>query len=406
MQGNSFEGKIGKVETNGMRKASVEVKDGKVIATMSRQNPVEYVGENAEASTKNVAGNVENVFQDLDKKIKEGTATKEELAMGTTIQNMERSVFSSATEMMSGEIYASAQALTFSQAQNINRDLSNRLVGLDNFQNSDKDSGVWFSAIGSGGKLRRDGYASADTRVTGGQFGIDTKFEGATTLGVAMNYSYAKANFNRYAGESKSEMVGVSLYGKQDLPYGFYTSGRLGLSNISSKVERELLTSTGDTLTGKIRHHDKMLSGYIEIGKKISWLTPFLGYSQDYLRRGSFNESEASWGIKSDSKNYRATNFLIGARAEYVGDKYKLQAYVSQAINTGKRDLGYEGRFTGSSARQKFYGVKQAKNTTWIGFGGFRELTPVFGIYGNVDFRVEDKKWADSVISTGLQYRF
>ena len=406
MQGNSFEGKIGKVETNGMRKASVEVKDGKVIATMSRQNPVEYVGENAEASTKNVAGNVENVFQDLDKKIKEGTATKEELAMGTTIQNMERSVFSSATEMMSGEIYASAQALTFSQAQNVNRDLSNRLVGLDNFQNSDKDSGVWFSAIGSGGKLRRDGYASADTRVTGGQFGIDTKFEGVTTLGVAMNYSYAKANFNRYAGESKSEMVGVSLYGKQDLPYGFYTSGRLGLSNISSKVERELLTSTGDTLTGKIRHHDKMLSGYIEIGKKISWLTPFVGYSQDYLRRGSFNESEASWGIKSDSKNYRATNFLIGARAEYVGDKYKLQAYVSQAINTGKRDLGYEGRFTGSSARQKFYGVKQAKNTTWIGFGGFRELTPVFGIYGNVDFRVEDRKWADSVISTGLQYRF
>ena len=406
MQGNSFEGKIGKVETNGMRKASVEVKDGKVIATMSRQNPVEYVGENAEASTKNVAGNVENVFQDLDKKIKEGTATKEELAMGTTIQNMERSVFSSATEMMSGEIYASAQALTFSQAQNVNRDLSNRLVGLDNFQNSDKDSGVWFSAIGSGGKLRRDGYASADTRVTGGQFGIDTKFEGTTTLGVAMNYSYAKANFNRYAGESKSNMVGVSFYGKQDLPYGFYTAGRLGLSNISSKVERELLTSTGDTVTGKINHHDKMLSAYVEIGKKIGWFTPFVGYSQDYLRRGSFNESEASWGIKSDSKNYRATNFLIGARAEYVGDKYKLQAYVSQAINTGKRDLGYEGRFTGSSARQKFYGVKQAKNTTWIGFGGFRELTPVFGIYGNVDFRVEDKKWADSVISTGLQYRF
>ncbi|MHB9308448.1 autotransporter outer membrane beta-barrel domain-containing protein, partial [Fusobacterium polymorphum] len=102
----------------------------------------------------------------------------------------------------------------FSQAQNINRDLSNRLSGLDNFKNSDKDSEVWFSAIGSGGKLRRDGYASADTRVTGGQFGIDTKFEGVTTLGVAMNYSYAKANFNRYAGESKSDMVGVSFYGK------------------------------------------------------------------------------------------------------------------------------------------------------------------------------------------------
>ena len=406
MEGKTVEGSISNVEVDGMKTANVEIQDGKVVATLSRQNPVEYIGENAEASSKNVAENVEKVFQDLDQKVLSGTATKEELTMGATLLSMTTMGFRSATEMMSGEIYASAQALTFSQAQNINRDLSNRLVGLDNFKNSDKDSGVWFSAIGSGGKLRRDGYASADTKVTGGQFGIDTKFEGTTTLGVAMNYSYARANFNKYAGESKSEMVGVSLYGKQDLPYGFYTSGRLGLSNISSKVERELLTSRGETVTGKIRHHDKMLSAYVEVGKKIGWLTPFVGYSQDYLRRGSFNESEASWGVKADSKNYRATNFLVGARAEYVGDKYKLQAYVSQAINTGKRDLAYEGSFTGSNVKQKFYGVRQSKNTTWIGFGGFREITPVFGVYGNVDFRVEDRKWSDSVISTGLQYRF
>lgn len=406
MEGKSFEGNIANVETNGMRTANVEVKDGKVVATLSRQNPSEYLGENAEASSKNVAENVEKVFEDLDQKVMSGTATKEEVLMGATVQSMSTMGFTSATEMMSGEIYASAQALTFSQAQNINRDLSNRLSGLDNFKNSNKDSEVWFSALGSGGKLRRDGYASADTRVTGGQFGADTKFSPTTTLGVALNYSYAKADFNRYAGESKSDMVGVSLYGKQDLPYGFYTAGRLGLSHISSKVERELLTSTGDTVTGKINHHDKMLSAYVELGKKFGWFTPFIGYSQDYLRRGNFDESEASWGIKADKKNYRTSNFLVGARAEYVGNKYKLQAYVTQAINTDKRDLSYEGRFTGSSVKQKFYGVKQAKNTTWIGFGAFREITPVFGVYGNVDFRVEDKKWADSVFSAGLQYRF
>ncbi|MCG6845701.1 autotransporter serine protease fusolisin [Fusobacterium nucleatum] len=406
MEGKSFEGNIANVETNGMRTANVEVKDGKVVATLSRQNPSEYLGENAEASSKNVAENVEKVFEDLDQKVMSGTATKEEVLMGATVQSMSTMGFTSATEMMSGEIYASAQALTFSQAQNVNRDLSNRLSGLDNFKNSNKDSEVWFSVLGSAGKLRRDGYASADTRVTGGQFGADTKFSPTTTLGVALNYSYAKADFNRYAGESKSDMVGVSLYGKQDLPYGFYTAGRLGLSHISSKVERELLTSTGDTVTGKINHHDKMLSAYVELGKKFGWFTPFIGYSQDYLRRGSFDESEASWGIKADKKNYRTSNFLVGARAEYVGNKYKLQAYVTQAINTDKRDLSYEGRFTGSSVKQKFYGVKQAKNTTWIGFGAFREITPVFGVYGNVDFRVEDKKWADSVFSAGLQYRF
>ena len=406
LEGANAQGSVPNVQIDGMRKANVEIKDGKVVATMLRENTVEYLGENAETSSRNVAENVENVFQDLDQKVLSGTATNEELVMGATLQSMSSSSFTSATELMSGEIYASAQALTFSQAQNINRDLSNRLSGLDNLKNSNENSEVWFSAIGSGGKLRRDGYASADTRVTGGQFGMDTKFGPTTTLGVAMNYSYAKANFNRYAGKSTSDMVGLSLYGKQELPYEFYTAGRLGLANISSKVERELLTATGDTVTGKIKHHDRMLSAYVELGKKFGWFTPFIGYSQDYLRRGSFNESEAAWGIRADKKNYRASNFLVGARAEYVADKYKLQAYVTQAINTDKRDLSYEGKFTGTNVNQKFYGVKQAKNTTWIGLGAFREITPAFGVYGNVDFRVEDKKWADSVISTGLQYRF
>lgn len=406
LEGANAQGSVLNVQIDGMRKANVEIKDGKVVATLLRENTVEYLGENAEASSKNVAENVENVFQDLDQKVLSGTATNEELVMGAVLQSMSSSSFTSATELMSGEIYASAQALTFSQAQNINRDLSNRLSGLDNLKNSNENSEVWFSAIGSGGKLKRDGYASADTRVTGGQFGMDTKFGPTTTLGVAMNYSYAKANFNRYAGKSTSDMVGLSLYGKQDLPYGFYASGRLGLTNISSKVERELLTTTGDTVTGKIKHHDRMLSAYVELGKKFGWFTPFIGYSQDYLRRGSFSESEAAWGIRADKKNYRASNFLVGARAEYVADKYKLQAYVTQALNTDKRDLSYEGKFTGTNVNQKFYGVKQAKNTTWMGLGAFREITPAFGVYGNVDFRVEDKKWADSVISTGLQYKF
>ena len=406
MEGQSVEGNIATVETNGMRTASAEIKDGKIVASLSRQNVVDYVGEGASASTKNVAENVEKVFEDLDNKIEKGIATEKEVLAARTLQTMATLTFTSATEVMSGEIYASAQALTLSQAQDVNRDLSNRFSRIDNLKNSKDDTEVWFSALGGAGKLRRDGYASADTRIVGGQAGIDKRFSPTTTLGLALNYSYAKANFDKYAGESKSDMVGLSLYGKQDLGNDFYLAGRLGIANISSKVERELLTATGDRIEGKINHHDKMLSTYLELGKKFNWFTPFVGISQDYLRRGSFDESTATWGIKADKKTYRATNFLVGARAEYVADKYKLYTSLSHSINTDKRDLAYEGRFTGSSVAQKYYGVKQAKNTTWIGFGAFREITPAFGVYGNIDFRMESNKGRDSVISTGIQYRF
>ena len=406
MEAKSIEGNIANVETNGMRTANIEVKDGKVIATLSRQNVVDYIGEEASASSKNVAENVEKVFEDLDQKIEKGIATEREISAARTLQTMGTSTFTSATEVMSGEVYASAQALTLSQAQDVNRDLSNRFSRIDNLKDSKDDTEVWFSALGGAGKLKREGYASANTKVVGGQAGIDKRFSPTTTLGVALNYSYAHADFNKYAGESKSDMVGLSLYGKQDLGNHFYLAARLGLANVSSKVERELLTATGDRVDGKINHHDKMLSTYIELGKKFSWFTPYVGISQDYLRRGSFDESNAAWGIKADKKTYRATNFLVGARAEYVADKYKLHASISHSINTDKRDLAYEGRFTGSNVKQKYYGVKQAKHTTWLGFGVFREINPAFGVYGNVDFRLESNKGRDSVFSTGIQYRF
>lgn len=405
MSGASIEGEIKDVSTTGMKNVAATMSDGNLVVKLERENAKEYLGEAGEAS-RYAAASVEKVFEDLDQKIATGNITEEELAMGASMQQLSQKDFATATEILTGEIYASAQALTFSQSQNINRDLSNRMAAIDELKLNTGEAQTWVSAIGSDGKLRRDGYASADTRVIGGQFGIDKKISDEQTLGVALAYSYAKAEFNRYAGESKSDMVGLSLYIKKNLDNKFYTAGRLGLSHVSTKVNRELMTSTGSTVQGDIKHDDLMFSAYVEAGKKISWLNPFIGYSYDNLHRGSFSESNASWGIKADSKTYKNSNFLVGLRGEFDLDKYKLQTYISQAINVGKRDLAYEGQFTGNSTKQKFYGIKQAKNTTWLGIGLFRELNPSFGIYGNIDFRFEDGKKADSVFSTGLKIKF
>ena len=406
LSANSVEGTVTSTEINGMRKAEAKFDGGDLVANVSRMSASEYVGENADESIKNVAESIDKVFDDLDKDLNSGKVSDKKLMAASTLQSMSASQFNEASQLMSGEIYASAQALTFAQSQNINRDLSNRLNGLDNLKLAEGETQAWFSAIGTDGRLKQNGYASAKTHTYGGQFGVDKKFTPTTDLGIALAYSTANADFDKYAGKSKSNMVGLSLYGKQDLPYNFYTAGRLGFSHISTKVERELLTANADTVKGKINHRDKMLSAYIELGKKIGWLTPFIGYSQDYLRRGSFNESNAEWGIKADAKNYSTSNFLVGLKAEYQIDRYKLNAYITQARNVNGRDLSYEGTYSGNDIKQKFYGVKQAKNTTWAGVGAFGQITPVVGVYGNVDFRFQDGHRADSVFSTGLQYKF
>lgn len=405
IEGESVSGKIEDISADGMRTATAKIENNTLNVELARQNAVDYL-ETTEESSLNTAKNVEKVFSDLDRKVADGTATSKELAMGAAIQGMSATTFATTTEKLSGEIYASSQALTFAQAHNINRNLSNHLSNIDNLKNSNKEWQTWMSAMGSNGKLSRSGYASADTHVSGGQIGIDKKINDTTQLGVAVAYSYAHANFNRYAGDAKSDMIGISLYGKKELGNGFYTMGRLGTSHISTRVKRELVDQKGDTVQGDINHRDYMTSLYVEAGKKINWVTPFIGYSQDYLRRGSFSESNAAWGINASSKNYHTSNFLVGLRAEYDINKYKLQSYITQAINVGDRNLGYEGNFTGSSVKQKFHGIRLPKNTTWMGVGVFREITPNLGVSGNVDFRVEDRKMVDSVFSVGLQYKF
>ncbi|KDE72721.1 hypothetical protein IX329_001883 [Fusobacterium necrophorum] len=405
IEGESVSGKIEDVSVDGMRTVSAKIENNTLNVELARQNAVDYL-ETTEESSLNSAKNVEKVFSDLDRKVADGTATSKELAMGAAIQGMNATTFATTTEKLSGEIYASSQALTFAQAHNINRNLSNHLSNIDNLKNSNKEWQTWMSAMGSNGKLSRSGYASADTHVSGGQIGIDKKINDTTQLGIALAYSYAHANFNRYAGDAKSDMIGISLYGKKELGNEFYTMGRLGISHISTRVKRELVDQNGDTVQGDINHRDYMTSLYVEAGKKINWVTPFIGYSQDYLRRGSFSESNAAWGINASSKNYHTSNFLIGLRAEYDINKYKFQSYITQSINVGDRNLGYEGNFTGSSVKQKFYGIKLPKNTTWMGVGVFREITPNLGVSGNVDFRAEDKKIVDSVFSVGLQYKF
>lgn len=405
MEANEVKDYNSETNINGMRNANLEVNNGKLIANIERINTVNYLGK-AEESSINTAKNIEKVLTNLDNKISNNNATTEELIMGATLQGMTVNQLLSSSEKMSGEIYASAQALTFQQAQNINRDLSNRLSNLNNLKNTDLNNQFWISGIGSNGKLQRNGYASADTRVNGSQIGFDKKINDNTYLGLAFSYSNAKANFNKYAGNAKSDMIGVSLYGKKNLSNNYYLAGRLGLAHISTDVERDLINADGKIVEGKINHSDKMISSYLELGKKYKYFTPFIGISEDYLKRGKFNESSASWGIKADSKDYYNTNFLVGLRGEYVADKYSLQTYITHATNINDRNLNFEGHFSGSSVKQKFYGIKQAKNTIWLGIGGFRELSTTFGIYGNIDFRFEDKKKVDSIYSFGLKYKF
>lgn len=405
IKGNVEDIDTDKIRVDGMRKAVATKENNALVVEMSRENAVTYLNSEY-AVSKNTAENVEKILQEIDNRVASEKATADDLNRAMAIVEMSHSEFEDSVDRISGEIYASAQALSFAQSQNINRNISNHLSSLNNFRKSDYEWQGWMSGIHSDGKLKDEGYATGKTKMNGTQFGIDKKISHSVQAGVSLSYSDAEAKFNKYAGVSKSSSLGASIYSKKYLKNDIYVLGRAGVSKFTSKVQRELIDIDGDTVVGNIKHKDYMFSGYLETGKHFANFTPYIGISQDYLRRGSFQENSAAWGINAPEKNYLSTNILLGLRSEYKMNSYTFTGYITHSINVGNRSLNFDGKFTGTDTPQTFKGIDLNKNITWTGIGISKEITPQFNINANLDVRFEGKHRADSVISAGLEYRF
>ena len=414
-----IEGKFEKVETDELINGKVENTENSIKATISRKNVEDYVNNlsDSDEMQKNTAKNVEVSFKELDKKIEEENADVSKFALSAAkLQKNSLSSSSSALDSLSGQIYASAQALTFQQSQTVNKDLSNRLVMLGTLDNVGDKFGLWISGIGASGKLKQDGYAEGKTKVYGGQVGIDKKFGENLILGTALSYSNANVKFNRHGGESDSGNFGISLYGRvgnNNNP--LYAQGRVGLGFVNSKVERDIILSSTDVSRAKIKHNDKVISGYLETGydvKKGDFVfTPFVGISHDTVQRGAFNEENSQFGLKADKKTYNQTSGLAGIRASQSfnfknGSKATVQGYVTHQRALNNEDLSFEASYSGlPNAKFKVKGIGLSKNQTWVGAGVLNEVTPNFAWYLNYDGKV-DKKARNNVFTTGVRVNF
>lgn len=404
IKAEKLSGNIKDVEINGMRKISLDRENNNLVANISRENAVEYLG-NAPTNSKDTARKIEITLKKLDEKYNNGNLSEDEKELGNGILSMSADKFKNATEIASGEIYASAQALSFIQAQNINKTLSNHLASLNDFYNSDYEWQGWSIFQGSSGKLKEDGYISAKTKINGGHFGLDKRIENSQ-VGIAISYGKGYGDFENYGGKYRSDSFGISIYGKEYLADNFYALGRIGITHFDTTVNRALLTRKGNIEFGKIKHNDNMISTYLEVGKHFEYITPYIGYSMDYLRRGDFNESSASWGIVADNKDYFKQNLIFGLQGEQKISDITFNYHLSQLVNIGDRDLSFKGHFTDGKTTHTFKGINQVKNTSWIGAGITKEFSENFGVSVNLDIRLEEFKSADTVYSTKMYFRF
>ena len=416
---SKIEGNISNVETAEMLKGNVEAAENGLNATLSRKNVEEYISElpEADAMRKDVAENLEASFKKLDEEVEKGNGAIEKFALGAAqVQAMSLPTRAAVLDSLSGQIYASAQALTFQHSQTVNKDLSNRLVMLGTLENVGDNAGVWVTGIGASGKLKQEGFGEGSTKVYGGQAGIDRQFGKSLILGTALSYSTSRVNFDRHGGKSDADSFGISLYGRlgnREVPY--YLQGRIGAGFVDSNVERDIILGTSDVSRAKINHKDTVYSGYLETGYDVRkgnfTLTPYVGLSHDTVRRGGFTEENSQFGLTAGKKTYSQTAGLVGLRVGQGvnwsnGSKSTFQAYVTHQRAFKEQDLSFDAAYTGlSNAKFTVKGIGLSKNQTWVGAGVLTEVNPGFAWYVNYDGKI-DKKGSNNVFTTGLRFSF
>ena len=422
---NKIDGNFNDVNTDEMLNANVNQTENSVSAKISRKNVLDYVEKisDSDEMQKNTAQNLETAFQKLDQDIENGTSgnvTQFE-RKAAKLQALTSSNRAAVLDSLSGQIYASAQALTFQHSQTVNKDLSNRLVMLGTLDNVGDKFGLWITGLGANGKLKQDGYGKGSTKVYGGQVGVDKQFGDNLILGTALSYSKADVKFDRYGGKSDANNFGISLYGRlgnKDVPV--YLQGRFGIGFVDSDVERDIILSNNDYTRAKINHNDKVYSGYLETGYDVKnangdfVVTPFVGLTHDTVVRGSFSEEKSQFGLTADKKNYNQTAALVGLRAGKSvnwngGSKTTFQGYVTHQRAFNKQDLSFDARYTGlPGATFKVKGIGLAKNKTWAGVGALTEVNKDFGWYVNYDGSVDGGKGKgnNNVFTTGVRFNF
>ena len=399
------------VETSSeLLEAKTDTNSEGVQVTVSRKDVSEYAKDSgADEQQKNTAKQIETTLGEVDTLADNGIATSETLSKAAQLQLLN----SNTLDSMSGQIYASAQALTFEQSETVNRDLSNRMSELARSLENDKKFGLWTSGIFSKGSIEKAGFAKGKTTVKGGQIGFDMKVTDSAIAGVAIDYSKGKVKFDRYNGESKADMTGFSLYGRQNFG-NIYVAGRLGFGYSDTEVKRDIIVNKKIAEYSKITHKDNSLSTYFEGGYDVKLngdlaFTPYIALGSDKVTRGKFSESNTSFGMTADKKSYNMPYATLGTKAVKRFGNTDLTGYIGYTKGLNKKDLNFEAAYNfAPAAKFEVKGINYSRDKVNAGIGVRTEIKEGLSWYSNYDYKHStDKSKADNhMVTTGVRIEF
>ena len=378
-------------------------------ANASRTDTVKYAKTlNADTEQLNTARQIETALENIDIDYEAGKT--EAGKFGAKLQALNTATLDS----MSGQIYASAQALTFEQSETINRNLSNRMSMLSESLKNDKTFGFWTAGIYSKGKIEKDGFAKGKTVIKGGQAGFDMKIKQDIILGMAVDYSKGEVKFNRYNGKSKANMTGLSIYSRKNLGNG-YLAGRVGIGLADSKVERDIIVNNHYIEHSKVNHSDKIFAGYLETGYDIKnksgdfVVTPYVTLGMDRMTRGKFFEENTNFGMNANKKTYNMPYTSVGLKTIKTFGNTNITGYLGYTHGLNKKNLDFDASYNfAPNAKFEVKGINYSRNKITAGIGVNTRIKENINWYTNYDYKHSTNNLKDNnnIVTTGIRIEF
>lgn len=342
-------------------------------------------GLNYTAASTASAARVENAMDAIDSQIANGSAgaiggsfiaAAGDFQRAPTLQAAERSLKS-----LSGELHATADAMTYEGIDASRRALSSR---FDVLGERPLLGGMWQSNLEQSGGMARAGFSGFDYDLSGQMTGIDLRLGEHGVLGIASSRTQGSGWLDEGNDRSRSRQDEGQVYAGL-VGENAYLQGRIGFGRFDRKVDRRILLGTRQTGAATSYSGDYDVA-HAETGWRMrlgaARITPYLASQYARIRNDGFSEAGADgFGLKAHANSSERWQAIAGLRANrewrlagvgWLGLEARAEWQNTLSSNGG----AFDASFVGVDQWQTLAGIGLADRSRLFGLGmnfGFSE---------------------------------
>jgi uncharacterized protein with beta-barrel porin domain len=301
---------------------------------------------------------------------------------------------------LSGELHATADAMTFDNITSNRRTLAARFGEIASQTDA---TGSWYRAVGKPGQnsagfgnFLRDGWVmGSDARI------------GPRLLGFA--FGETVGNAYDHGDRSRDRQTQAQFYSGGDWGNA-YALSQFGAGRYQRQLVRELLLGSQRDYVGT-NYAGNFFSANVEVGYRFGAFTPYAGIDYVRLNRDGFVENGGNgFGLQANASSAERTQAVMGLRTQRAwatagGRKFTLNGYAEWQQSLSENGLLMDVSFVGAQSWSPLYGEGFSRSSGLFGLGLdsrlSRNTTLSFGYDQRVGSAFDDRQW-----STKLRYGF